>query len=319
MIALMRTSSADWRRHLAQVAISFVLALALASAAGAAEMSSPPVATLSPDERPTLVIVDAPAELMIMHHAHPLPPSKAEELALKLGLFTAGPIIRRYAREGTDPLPQAWRTDEPDRGFATAVAGALDRTQANWPWRELRIAGSDTEANDVLASLMAGQDVVLVTFQYVLEDQLHTVQLDARARVKFVRDAGTPRESRTQFTIEHLSHTLDADWGHPSKYAAEFRSGGALDQMVDGAALDLSRALAVTVARMTTAAPDLQATGRHFADLLEKPKCPQCRPNDAVLHEEPGRVWVAPSSLAGTVLSLPVETGGQMASEGTQG
>ncbi len=314
----MRTPSARWRRHLARVAFFFVLTPALALTAFAGQISSPPVATLSPDQRPTLVIVDSPAELMIMHHAHPLPPAKAEELALKLGLFAAGPIIRRYALEGTEPLPRAWRSGELDRGFAAALAGALDRTESNWPWRALRIAGSQTEANDVLAEL-TGQDVVLVTFHYVLDDQLRTVQLEARARVKFLRDAGTPRESRTQFTIEHLSRLLDADWGHPKKYAAEFRSGGAFDQMVDGAALDLSRALAVTVARVTTAAPDLRVAGPHFADLLAKPKCPQCRPSDPVLHEEPGRVWVAPSRLAGTVLSLPVETGGQIASEGTHG
>ncbi len=277
------------------------------------------MATLSPDERPTLVIVDAPAELMIVHHAHPLAPGKAEELALKLGIFTAGPIIRRYAREGTDPLPRAWRTQEPDRGFAAALAAALDRTQSNWPWRDLRIAASDTEANDVLAELTSGQDVVLVTFQYALEDQLRTVQLNARAHVRFVRAAGTPRESRTEFSIEHLSQPLAADWGHPRKYAAEFRSGGPLDQRVDEAALDLSRALALTVARLTTVAPDGSPKGRHFADLLAKPKCPECRPNDPVLHEEPGRVWVAPSSLAGTVLSLPVQTGGEIASEGTHG
>jgi hypothetical protein len=300
-----------------------VLAVVLApvgpAAAARADQASPPIATLSPDQRPTLVIVDAPAELMIMHHAHPLPPGKAEELAMKLGLSTAAPIIRRYAREGTDPLPRAWRTDEPDRGFAAALAAALDRTQSNWPWRALRIAASNTEANDVLAELMTGEDVVLVTFQYVLEDQLRSVQLNARARVRFVRDAGTPQESRTEFTIEHLSLPLAADWGHPSTSAPEFRSDGALDQMVDAAALDLSRALAVTVARLTTAAPDVRVTGRHFADLLVKPKCPECRPNDAVLHEEPGRVWVAPSRLAGTVLSLPVQTGGEVASEGSQG
>jgi hypothetical protein len=318
-MAGMRISSAARRRFLARMAVSSVLASAVVLATAAAEISSPPVATLSPDQRPTLVIVDAPAELMIAHHAHPLPPDRAEELALKLGLLVAGPIIRRYAREGTDPLPRAWRSGEPDRGFAAALAAALDRTQSNWPWRALRIAASDTEANDVLAELMTGQDVVLVTFQYVLDDQLRSVQLDARARVRFVRDAGTPRESRTQFIIEHLSQPLAADWGHPSKYAAEFRSGGPLDQRVDSAALDLSRALAVTIARLTTAAPDIHVAGRHFADLLAKPKCPECRPNDAVLHEEPGRVWVAPSRLPGTVLSLPVEASGEVASEGTHG
>jgi hypothetical protein len=316
---VMRTWSAAWRRFLAGTAVSLVLASQAMPSPAPADETSPPVATLSPDERPTLVIVDAPAELMIAHHAHPLPPAEAEELVLKLGISTAGPIIRRYAREGTDPLPRPWRTEEPDRGFAAALAAALDRTQSNWPWQALRIAASDTEANDVLAELMTGQDVVLVTFQYVLEDQLRTVQLDARAHVRFVRAAGTPRESRTEFSIEHLSQPLAADWGHPRKYSAEFRSGGALDQRVDVAALDLSRALAVTIARLTTAAPDSSPKGRHFADLLVKPKCPECRPNDAVLHEEPGRVWVAPSSLAGTVLSLPVETGGEIASEGAHG
>jgi hypothetical protein len=319
MIADMRSSIATRHRFLARVAVSWLLAPALALGAAPAQISSPPVATLSPDQRPTLVIVDAPAELLIVHHAHPLPPSKAEELVLKLGLSVAGPIIRRYARDGTDPLPRDWRSGEPDRGFAAALAAALDRTQSNWPWRALRIAASDTEANDILAELMSGQDVGLVTFQYVLDDQLSTVQLNARARVRFVRDAGTPRESRTQFVIEHLSQPLVADWGHPSKYAVEFRAGGPLDRMVDSAALDLSRALAVTIARLTTAAPDIHATGRHFADLLAKPKCPECRPNDPVLHEEPGRVWIAPSRFPGTVLSLPVESGGEVASEGAQG
>ncbi|HTW38721.1 MAG TPA: hypothetical protein VMD49_09150 [Steroidobacteraceae bacterium] len=313
----MQESRAAWCRLVAGVVLAIALAPAGSLAAWADE-TPPPIATLSPDARPTLVIVDAPAELMIMHHAHPLPPGKAEELALRLGLFAAGPIIRRYAREGTDPLPRAWRTDEPDRGFAEALSGALDRTQSNWPWRALRIAGSSTEANDVLAGLMSGEDVVLVTFQYVLEDQMRSVQLNAQAHVRFVRDEGTARESRTQFTIEHLSRPLAADWGHPRKYAAEFRSDGPLDQLVASAALDLSRALAVTVARLTTAAPDVRLTGRHFADLLVKPKCPECRPGDAVLHEEPGRVWVTPSRLAGTVLSLPVQTGGQVASEATQ-
>ncbi len=312
----MRTRSADWRRFLAGVALSVVLTSGVRLAPASAG-DSPPVATLSPDQRPTLVIVDAPAELMIAHHAHPLPPAKAEELALKFGLPIAGPIIRRYAREGTDPLPHAWQSDEPDRGFAAGIAAALDRTQSNWPWRALHIAGSNTEANDVLAELMTGQDVVLVTFQYVLQDQMRSVQLDAQAHVRFVRDSGTPGESRTQFTIEHLSRPLVADWGHPGKYATEFRSGGPLDQMVAAAVLDLSRALAVTVARLTSAAPDLHVTGRRFGDLLEKPKCTECRPSDAVLHEEPGRVWVAPSRLAGTVLSLPVEAGGEIASEAT--
>lgn len=283
-----------------------VLALVAASACGWAAAQSPPATALSPDERPTLLLVAAPAQLTIIHHAHPLPPNKAEQLALKLGLFIAAPIIRRQARDGWDPLPRAWQTDQPDRGFAAAIAAALDPSQqANWPWRALKITDSSAAADAALAQL-TGRDVVIVTFKCELEDQLHTVQLIARANLTMIRSAGTPNESRTDFSIRHFGRPIVADWGRPRKYAAVFKADGPLDQQVSAAALDLSHALAVTVARLTTAAPNVRMAIERYGDLPDKPKCPDCRASDPVLREEPGRVWVAPARLGGAVLSLPV-------------
>ncbi|HUN28077.1 MAG TPA: hypothetical protein VMU67_17405 [Steroidobacteraceae bacterium] len=288
--------------------LALLVVLAPLCGAGSLAVAVAPATALSPDERPILVLVASPSTLMVVHHAHPLPPSEAEQLALKLGLFIAGPIIRRHAREGVDPLPTAWQTSEPDRGFIEALSAALDRTQANWPWRTLRIVDSEADARTVLAE-SRGDDVAVVRFKCDLDDDLRSVQFVARASVELVRDADTPRESRTQFQIRHLAEPLAADWGRPRKYASEFRPDGPLDHEVDGAALDLSRALAVTIARLTTATPSLTIASRHFADLTRKPKCAVCEPGDPVLHEEPGRVWVAPGRLAGTVLSLPVEAG----------
>jgi hypothetical protein len=264
-----------------------------------------PVTSLSPDQRPTLVIVAAPAPLLIEHHPRPLSPTAAEAMAFKLGLFVAGPIIRRYAREGLDPLPQAWQSGQPDRGFSEALEAALDRTQANWPWRDLKIVSTEAKAREALADA-AGEDVAIVRFKCELEDWIETVQYSAEARVSMLRDVGTARESRTEFDIRHLSRKIPANWGDPRRYATVFESGGTLDEAVNAAALDLSRALAVTISRLTTATPNIQIAGLEFGQLLRKPHCPVCRPSDTVLQQAPGRVWVAPWKLAGTILSLPV-------------
>lgn len=298
------------RRHVPTLAtLSLVWMAALAGMpAHASATSLAPATALSPDQRPTLVIVAAPAALLIAHHPHPLSAADAEQLALKIGLFAAAPIIRRQARAGLDPLPPAWQSGDPDRGFTAALSAALDRRQANWPWRALRIVASQSEADDAVAEL-TGQDVAVVTFKCELEDWMQTVQFSAWAHVELLRSAGTPQESRTKYGIDHLSRPLPADWGHARKYEAEFRPGGALDRAVNAAALDLGRALAVTIARLTTATPNVRIAGREFGQLAVKPNCPECRPDDAVLQEEPGRVWVAPSKLAGTVLSLPVGPG----------
>jgi hypothetical protein len=264
-----------------------------------------PVTALSPDQRPTLIIVAAPTPLLIAHHPQPLSPDAAEALALDIGLPAAGPIIRRRARSGLDPLPPAWDSGEPDRGFTAALAAALDRPQANWPWRDLEIVDSEAKARTAAAQ-REGEDVVVVTFACQLEDWMSTVQYRAQARVRLLRDVGTPQESRTELTVRHLSRKIAADWGRARESAAVFRSGGALDQAVDAAALDLSRALAVTIARLTTPTPSMLTAGREFGQLAHKPDCPECGPSDPVLHQEPGRVWVAPAKLVGTILSLPV-------------
>lgn len=282
-----------------------VLALVLLPA-GAGASAPEPAAALSPDQRPTLVIVAPPTALTIVHHAHPLPPAEAEQLALKIGLDAAVPIIRRRSRDGWDPLPRVWQTTEPDRGFSADIAAALDPAQqANWPWRALKIVTSSAEADAALAEL-AGQDAAIATFKCELEDGFQTVQLVARATVRLIHDAGTGGQKDTQFNIRHYGLPIPADWGRPRKYAIAFRSGGPLDDQVSAAALDLSHALAVIIARLTT--PEtLEAASRHFGDLPRKPNCPECRPGDPVIHEEPSRVWVIPARLGATLLSLPVD------------
>lgn len=284
---------------LAALALAGLPALASADALA-------PVTSLSPDQRPTLIIVAAPAPLLVAHHPQPLSPGRAQALALELGLAAAVPIIRRHARSGLDPLPRAWKSDEPDRGFTAALAAALDRRQANWPWRDLLIVASEKKARAAVAQL-EGEDVAVVRFAYRLEDWMTTVQYRAQARVELLRDVGTARESLTWLTVRHLSPKLVANWGRPRESAAVFRPGGPLDQAVHAAALDLSRALAVTIARLTTATTGVRVAGLEFGQLAHKPDCPPCGPGDPVLHREPGRVWVAPAKLAGTILSLPIE------------
>jgi hypothetical protein len=263
------------------------------------------VTGLSPDQRPTLIVVAPPGELMLAHHAHPLNPNAAERLALKLGLLLAAPIIRDYARESRDPLPQPWKSSQLDRGFGSELKAALDRSQANWPWRALRFVGS-VEAADAVVAELKGEDVAVATIGTELTDLTSYVQFSAEVTVTIIRAAGSAREMRTLVVIRHLSERLPAAPDRAEKYAAAFRPGGTLDQKVNGAALDLSRMLAVTIARAATPPAAGQAPNRRFGDLTHRPRCSECRPADPVLHEEPGRVWVAPFNLQGTILSLPV-------------
>ncbi|HUK02654.1 MAG TPA: hypothetical protein VLW26_10280 [Steroidobacteraceae bacterium] len=267
--------------------------------------SAPSAASLSPDARPTLLIVSPTFQIMLVHHAHPVPVSEAEQLAEKLGLLIAGRIIRRDARESSSPLPPQWRTTDPDRGFSERLTAALDPAQANWPWRAQRVVGSSALADRALED-MKGADVVIVKFNVDLLDLDTEVQLDAEARLRIVRAAGTARDSRSQMLLRHLSVPLKAQSDHAQKSAAQFAPSGPLDQLASSAALDLSRVLAVVIERVVTPAPAGKVAGRHFGDLIRKPKCAECRPTDWVLHEEPNRVWVAPTQLAGTILSLPV-------------
>jgi hypothetical protein len=242
---------------------------------------------------------------MLVHHAHPLPPNVAEQLALRLGWFIAEPIIRWHSRESTETLPAPWKTAQPDRGFAQQLESAFDRTQANWPWRTMREADSVEQAEGLLTELK-GQDVAIASFGFQLIELPRSVELDAAAYLTMVHAAATPLEARQRFIVRHLTAPLPALRAHPDASASIFRSGGALDQTVSEAALDLSRALAVLIERIVTPAPGDESAERHFADLTDKPRCTECRPDDPVLHEEPGRVWVAPARMPGTILSLPV-------------
>jgi len=292
-----------WQRpgqqHYRRRALGVLAVLAVGALAPAAPTA------LSPDQRPVLILVAPPTQLMLVHHADPLPPGRAEQLALKLGLFIAAPIIRWHAHESTEALPPPWRTAQPDRGFAGQLNAALDRTSVNWPWRSLRIVRSGAEAEALLMELR-GQEVAIATFGFELVEHARSVQLESSARLSVVHAAATERESRTQFTLRHFEVPLAANRSHPQQSIDAFSAGGELDQMVRSAALDESRALAVTVARAVTPAAGTEPARRHFADLANKPKCSECRPGDPVLHEEPGRVWVAPAHDPGTILSLPV-------------
>jgi hypothetical protein len=285
-------------RHSALAFIALVLTWARAFAEDA-------VTGLSPDQRPTLLVVAPPSELMLAHHAHPLNPNAAERLALRLGLLLAAPIIRDNARESRDPLPPPWKSAQPDRGFVSDLKAALDRSQANWPWRALRFVGS-TEAADGVVGELKGEDVAVAVIGMELTEHTKDVQFSADVTLTVIRAAGSAREMRTVVTIRHLSERLPATRDRAGEDAAAFRAGGTLDQMVNGAALDLSRIIAVTVARAATPPPAGQAPSRRFGDLTHKPRCAECRSGDPVLHEEPGRVWVAPFKSPGTILSLPL-------------
>jgi len=293
------------RRAAGQLPVMLVLTALASGGAFGRDDEPAPVAALSPDQRPVLIVLPPIDELMLAHHAHRLSPSKAESLARELGLFLALPIIRSRARESVQPLPGPWRTDDRDRGFTEQLNAALDHSQANWPWRAINIVQSREEI-DRLQSQLAGQDVAVAQFSYELEELAGHVQLNASADVTLVSGSGTPRESRLRTRIRHFAPSVSGDPRHAAAAAAEFHAGGRFDQLVSGAALDLSRALAVTVAHALTASPAPAAPARHFAELARKPTCAECRGSDPVLHEEPGRVWVAPAKTAGTILSLPV-------------
>ena len=292
-------------RRLRQLPVTLILTALTCGAAFGRDDEPASVAALSPDQRPVLIVMPPVEELMLAHHAHRLSQSKAESLARELGLLLALPIIRSRARESVQSLPPVWRTDDGDRGFNEQLAAALGHSQANWPWRAMKIVTSREEV-DRLQGQLAAQDVAVAQFSYELEELTGRVQLNATADVTLVDASGTARESRVRTRIRHVAHSLAADPRHPASAVPQFRAGGPIDQLVSAAALDLSRALAVTVARGLTS-PAAAASPHPYADLARKPKCPECQGSDPVLHEEPGRVWIAPARTPGTILSLPVE------------
>jgi hypothetical protein len=280
-------------RSAAQKTLLAGAALCFACAHSFAQSPSDPVAGLSPDERPTLIVQLPPDALMLSRHPNL---SATQRLALSLGL-------RARPRDTIEPLPSPWRTVQPDRGLAQELSAALDRSQANWPWRGLQLLADSDQVDRQLAGL-SGEDVAIARLGFELDDLGTRVQFAARADVTIVRALGTARETRTRILLRHLAVPLAAQAEHAQRSAAQFRAGGALDQCVDSAALDLSRLLAVMIARAEArgAAP----AGRRFKDLAHPPDCSECRPDDVILHEEPGRVWIAATRSPGLILSLPL-------------
>jgi hypothetical protein len=300
MIPRMRMRSAARQLVIALLVLPFAFGSVLAE-----QLESTSVAELSPDRRPTLIVLPPLQGLMLAHHAHPLSQSRAEALAHALGLIVALPIIHNRARESLLPLPRLWTTDDADRGFMERLSAALEPGEANWPWRSLSLVKSGEEIDRLIGQL-SGDDVAVALLGFELEDLGSYVQLGVQADLTFVRSTGTARESRVRTVIRHLAPRLPADPQRPRRSAGEFSAGGALDRLMGTAALDLSRALAVTIARdLTAGPPSPDDQGRRYASLGHKPKCRECSPNDLVLHEEPGRVWVVPAKLPGTILSLP--------------
>jgi hypothetical protein len=249
---------------------------------------------LSPDERPSLLVL-LPDALMLVHRPRL---SAAQRLALSLGL-------RSRPRDTVEPLPAPWRTSQPDRGFAQNLESALDPTQANWPWRALRVFTSSDLLERQLAAL-AGEDAAIVRLAVELDGAGTRVQLVARAELAMRHAIGTARETRSQVLLQHLAAPVPAQADRAQRSVAPFRPGGTLDQSVAAAALDLSRMLAVTVARTDEPGIAAPPSARRFKDAVPKPQCAECRPEDVILHEEPGRIWIAPASTPATILSLPL-------------
>jgi hypothetical protein len=260
---------------------------------GFAQSPPEPLTALSPDERPIL-FVEPPSDALMLVRRPSL--STTQRLALSLGLGAR-------PRGAAGPLPAMWRTARPDRGLAQELSAALAPSDANWPWRELQVL-ANSHALDRQLALLAREDVAIAQLGFELEDLGSRVQFVAHADVTIARALGTSREARTHMLLRHLAAPLSAQAAHPQRSVQEFRPGGPLDQRIAAAALDLSRLLAVTIAR--AAAPGAAPAGRRLKELTRRPECSECRADDVILHEEPGRIWIAPAKSPGTILSLPL-------------
>ncbi len=270
-------------------------AICLARSPALAQSSADAVTALSPDERPALIVQLPEGALMLARQPSP---SAAQRLASSLGLGTR-------PRQTLEPLPPPWRTAQPDRGLAGELRAALDHTQANWPWRELRLLEGAGQMDRELAR-NAGADVAISRISLELEDFGARVALLARAEITIVRALGTAREARSQVLLRHLGAPFSADSAHARRDSSPFRPGGALDESVRVAALDLTRLLAVTIERADAPGGLTAGSSRRVRDLPHTQSCSQCRPEDTVLHQEPGRIWIAPARSPNTILSRPL-------------
>jgi hypothetical protein len=267
---------------------------------------SGPGAGLSPDLRPVLVLEPPHSALQLVHHAVRLPDKQAESLAMKLGYWIAASVIRRDREERRGPLPSAWRTSEPDRGFGQALLMQLSQASANWPWRTLIVSSSGPESDSQLQSLM-GQDAVIAAVRDELVDLTGKVELHVTMQLVTVRAIATTHETRVRTQVEYFAPPLVADSAMPRRSLAHFAMDGPLDDQVGTAATDLSQFLATIVARVSV--PDsLHPHNPTLGELGAHPICGECRASDPVVYEQPGRVWVRVGRPTGTILALPLQT-----------
>src|SRR5580692_6525715 len=192
------------------------LGSALHDAARAATEAS--ATELSPDMRPVLMLEPPQGDLLLVNHA---------------------------ARA---PLPAAWRTSEPDRGFAQALLQQL--SGSNWPWQTLIVSSSGPESDSQLQTLV-GQDAVVAVVRDELVDVAGKVQLHVTMDLTTVRAIATTHEKRVHVNVEYFARPLTADSGVPRRSLAQFVAAGPLDGQVGTAATDLSEFLATIVAQVS--------------------------------------------------------------------
>jgi hypothetical protein len=253
-----------------------VAAMIMAAGAGAAPAATRGSATeLSPDMRPTLVLQPPQGELMLVQD--------------------------REARR--TPLPSAWRSASPDRGFSQALLMQLSQVSSNWPWRALVISTSGPESDSQLQT-MPGQDAIVAVVRAALVDLGDKVEFHVQMDLVTLRAIATPHETRARTHVEYFAPALAADRRLPRRHLALFAANGRLDEQVSTAAADLSQFLATIVARVSV--PDsLHPHNPTLGELGLHPRCGVCRASDPVVYLQPGRVWVRVGKLPGSILALP--------------
>jgi hypothetical protein len=253
--------------------------------------------------RPMLVLQPPQGELMLVHHAGPLPDRQAPSLAQKLGYWIAAPAIDRDHEERRTHLPSAWLTASPDRGFSQALLMQLSQVSSNWPWRTLVISSSGPETDSQLQTVPA-QDAIVAVVQAELVDLGDKVEFHVLMDLVTVRAIATPHETRRHTQVEYFAPALAADRRLPHRSLALFAANGPLDEQVSTAAADLSQFLATIVARVSV--PDsLHPHNPTLGKLGLHPSCGVCRASDPVVYLQPGRVWVRVGKLPGSILALP--------------
>jgi hypothetical protein len=260
-------------------AISIGLCIAGTGAVQAASLA--PATELSPDRRPVLILEPPQGGLMLVHHGVLLPDHRA-------------------------PLPAAWRTAEPDRGFAAALLMQLSHVAANWPWRTLIVSTSGPESDSQLQTL-TGEDAVVVVVHDEVVNLGGRVQFQVSMELATVRAIATGHETREQTPVRYFAPVLVADSAMPHRSRAAFALDGPLDDQVSTAVTDLSQFLATIVARVSVP-ESLRAHNPTLGELGAHPVCGQCRASDPVVYQQPGRVWVRVGKQGGSILALPLQS-----------